>query len=51
MVDLAPSRLLLVPLTHDLIHASAEEKAVQATDEIVEMAMEDRTRWWELRSA
>jgi hypothetical protein len=45
MLDLVPIRLVLIPVTHDLIHASAVEKAVRATDEIGEMAKDNRIRW------
>jgi hypothetical protein len=48
MLDLVPPRLVLIPVTHDLIHKSAVEKAVRATDVIGKMAKEDRTGWAEL---
>ena len=51
MIGLVPPRLVLIPVTHDLIHASAVEKAVLATDVIGEMAKEDRTGWAELHVA
>src|ERR1700733_8167407 len=47
MLDLVQIRLVLIPVPHDLIHASAVEKAVRATDQIVEMATENRTWCWE----
>jgi hypothetical protein len=51
MLDLVSPRLVLIPVTHDLIHASAVEKAVRATDVIGKMAREDRAGWGELHVA
>src|ERR1700678_2531433 len=51
MVHLVPLRLVLIPVTHQLIQSSAVEKAIRATDVIGEMAREDRTGWAELQVA
>jgi hypothetical protein len=47
-VKIVPIGLVLLPVTHHLIHSSAVENAVQATDLFGEMASEDRTWWREL---